>query len=406
MVSSKFIHSVLTTFACLLIGAVAVAAPVVVENGAEPEQGLKIVDMTELWRAGGEDDEIFFGNIGAVRFGPSGEIYLLDSQLAEVHVYSQKGEHLRTIGHEGDGPGEMRNPADMFITADGVINAIQSMPGRIVKLTPDGLPAGEATYSQGPDNPGQFGVLIAGRAVGQDMVLAGIRMVFSGGVNQQTYFLARCGNDGLQKAVLLEKKHEVNMAAFSLDEGSMDFVWSRLAVGPQGQVYAGPERNAYLINEYDADGAVVRTITREYKSPPRDDRQKKLARQIIEAVGANYPVPPQEITIEDTEPVLSNLFVSGDGMIWAQTSNGNREAPDGTWVVLDVFAPDGKFTYQVALKGEHDPARDAVFVLPNNEVIVVVGALDAWLNQQGANADEAEAQEGEPLEVISYRLTW
>jgi len=341
-----------------------------------------------------------------VRTGPTGDIYLLDSQLAEVQVYAQNGEHLRTIGHEGDGPGELRNPSDMFITADGVVNAIQSMPGRIIKLTPEGLPAGEGAYSESSDNPGQFGVLISGRALGQDMVLAGIRMVFSGGVMQQTYFLARCGNDGLQKAALLEKKHEVNMGAFSLDELQMDFVWSRLAVGPEGQVYAGPERNAYLINEYDADGAVVRTITRQYTSPARNERQKKVARQIIEAIGANYPVPPQEITIEDDEPVLNNLAVTGDGMIWAQTSSGNQDTPEDTWVVLDVFSPEGKFTYQVALQGEHDAARDAVYIQPDGSVIVIVGALDAWLNQQGATGGEEEAQEGEPLEVICYQLVW
>lgn len=406
MLSIHTFRSYLTIAACLLVWNAAVAAPVVVDNGAEPAEGLKTLAMTELWRAGGEDDEIFFGRIGAVRTGPNGDVYLLDSQLAEIQVYSASGEHLRTLGREGDGPGEMRNPSDMFITADGVVNAIQSMPGRVVKLTPDGLPAGVATYSQGPDNAGQFAVLIASRAAGPDMVLAGIRMVFSGGVNQQTYFLARCDQDGKQKATMLEKKHEVNMAAFSLDEAQMDFVWGRLAVGPEGQVYAGPERNAYLINEYDASGALVRTISREYTSPPRNERQQKLTRQIIEAVGANYPVPPQEITIEDTEPVLNNLMVTGDGMIWVQTSNGNQNPPDGTWVVMDVFAPDGKFTYQVALKGDHDAARDAIYIQPNGNVIVVVGALDAWLNQQGATGDEAESLEGEPLEVICYQPQW
>ena len=37
-----------------------------------------------------------------------GNIYLLDSQLSEVKVFSPDGEPLKTLSREGDGPGEFR----------------------------------------------------------------------------------------------------------------------------------------------------------------------------------------------------------------------------------------------------------------------------------------------------------
>ncbi len=55
---------------------------------AEPE----IAELTELWRAGGEDDEIFFGSVAAIRSDPDGNILILDGQLSEVHVYTPDGE--------------------------------------------------------------------------------------------------------------------------------------------------------------------------------------------------------------------------------------------------------------------------------------------------------------------------
>ena len=64
--------------------------------------------LTELWRAGGEDDEYFSAPSAPSEPTSEGQIYLLDSQLSEVHVYTPDGEHLRTVGREGDGPGEMR----------------------------------------------------------------------------------------------------------------------------------------------------------------------------------------------------------------------------------------------------------------------------------------------------------
>jgi hypothetical protein len=382
------------------------AAPEMVDNPPRPAQGLVTVGMAELWRAGGEDDDIFFGTLAAVRSDAEGRIYLLDSQLAEVHIYSPDGVHQGIVGREGDGPGEVRRPNDMFITSDGVINMLQGFPGRIVRVTGDGLPAGETTFSAGGDAAGQFGVLVNGRADGQDMILAGIRMTFGGAISQQTYFLARCGNDGVQKKALLEKQHEINYAEFKLDEQAMDFIWNRFAVGPAGKVYAGPERDAYRIDVYGRDGVLERVITRSYTAAPRTERQKKVARQIIEAVGANYPRPPQEITIADTEPVLGNLTVTADGRIWTQTGTGNQESPEGTWVVMDVFDPDGKFEKQVGFKGDHDPNRDAIFLLPDGRAVVVTGALDAWLNQQGATAGQEEAEENSPLEVICYKLEW
>ncbi len=87
MSSTKVFRSLLAVAACLIVGGAAIAAPVVIENGAEPAEGLKVLGLTELWRAGGEDDEIFFGRIGAVHTGPEGDIYLLDSQLAEIRSW-------------------------------------------------------------------------------------------------------------------------------------------------------------------------------------------------------------------------------------------------------------------------------------------------------------------------------
>jgi hypothetical protein len=292
----------------------------------------------------------------------------------------------------------------MFVASDGTICVLQGFPGKVVKLTPDGLPAGEASYSAGPESAGQFGVLIGGRQHGMDMILAGIRMTFGGAISKQTYFLARCNADGQQQASYLEKIHEINYSALVMDEGQMDFIWNRLAVDQEGRVYAAPGRDDYSINVYAPDGSVERVINRQYTSAPRTEEQRQMAIQVIEAVAANYPTQPQEITIEDTQPVLSNLQVTADGRLWTQTSQGNLNTPDGAWVVLDVFDAEGKFEKQVALQGHHNPGHDALNILPNGRIIVIVGALDAWLNQQGAGTNDEEAQEADPLEVICYEL--
>ncbi len=192
----------------LAVTAAAAAAPPRVHSGDKPAEGRKEIALKELWRAGGEDDEIFFGSVGGVQRGAGGEIYILDTQQSNVQVYSPTGEHLATLGREGDGPGEVRRPGGMFLLSDGRLGLLQSFPGRIVLLHPDGSPAGDATY-QGPGaEQGAFCVLNAGfGAPANEMVLLGIRMSFGGGaVSDQTFFLSRCDGAGKERGRVPEQE--------------------------------------------------------------------------------------------------------------------------------------------------------------------------------------------------------
>jgi len=76
-----------------------------VMNGTEPSGEKVTVELEEVWRHGGEDDEEFFGMISQCVVGDDGTIYLLDTRMSEVPVYSPDGERLTTLSREGDGPG-------------------------------------------------------------------------------------------------------------------------------------------------------------------------------------------------------------------------------------------------------------------------------------------------------------
>jgi len=386
----------------ILGGASATAQPARVDNGATPTEGLTTAVVTELWRAGGEDDEIFFGNVGRVTVGPANEIYLLDNQLSEIQVYAPDGTHLRTVGREGDGPGEMRRPNDFYLMNDGTICVLQGFGGRIVKMSGDGVPAGDGSFTPTVGS-GQFSVMIRGLGVMNDMLLAGIKMSFEAGVSNQTYFLTRCDSTGVETATLFEKSNTIDYSDFVLTEDAMDFVWSRMATGPDGRVYAAPARNTYEIHVWDPTGQPEMIIAREYESLPRTDERRDIAHRIIEGIGANYPRPPRSIGIEEVDPDLTNIWVLEDGRLWVQTSRGDYDPPDGCWTVLDVFDTDGNFERQVALPGNHDALRDALHLLPEGRAVVVIGALDAYLNQQAVGGEE-EDTEGAPLEVICYGL--
>jgi hypothetical protein len=77
-----------------------------VKNGSTPTGGVQARRMNELWRVGGEDDEeILFGLTTKVCTDGRGRVYVLDSQLNRVLVFSPDGEFSHTLFREGEGPG-------------------------------------------------------------------------------------------------------------------------------------------------------------------------------------------------------------------------------------------------------------------------------------------------------------
>ncbi len=388
----------------LMMAAGMVSSQTIVDNPAHPAGGVETIAMNEQWRLGGEDEDFFFGTISRIHQDKAGKIYILDGQLCQVHVLNGDGELLTSLGSEGDGPGEMRGPGDFYVSPDGTVNILQSFPGKIVKIAADGTPAGTTDFTvDGVKAP--FGVLIRGLETEKGLYLGGIQMEFGGtGQSKQNYFLSFCDKDGGQIDRLVKKLHVIDYSDFRMEENAMDFAWARMDIGPSGQLFIANSRNEYSISVMDPDGTVTRIINRTYQAAPRTERQKEIAEQIIDAIAKYHPVPLRSKEIEKTEPAIGGFSVMNDGRIWVQASVSDEALPAGTWNLFDVFSPEGKLERQVALTGSFNRNRDAAYLLPDGRLIVVTGALDAFLNQMGASGDSEASQEATLLEVICFEL--
>lgn len=376
-------------------------------NPSTPSDGTMLIETEELWRAGGEDDEIFFGAISTIKTDDEGTVYILDGQLSEISVYTPDGEFLRTLSREGDGPGESRRPSDMFFTSDGTIALVQTFPGKVVKLAKDGTPAGQMNFSVGDPSQGRFSVLVQGLQRGGVCLLVGIRMNFQpDGTSGQTYFLSRCDDEGVEQHQYYSKENSINYADFVLSEEEMDFVWGRFDLDSQGNLFVAPHRNQYLIEVFDPQGDKIRVIDREYESRIRDETDTEVARNVMEGIGKNYPARPRDIELLDTAADISWLRVLPNGTLWVSTSHGEREKPEGAMSTLDVFDPEGNFVYQASLMIQGDPRKDALYMLDDHRVIMVKGALDAYLSGQGVASgdEEMELSDEAALEIICYEM--
>ena len=386
---------------CLVLATAAAAEAPHVQSGANPLEAPRTLQLRELWRAGGDESELIFGSVAGALAGPDGQLFVLDSQLSQVIVFSPDGKHLRTIGREGDGPGEVRRPSGLMLLPDGALGLIQTFPGKVVKLRPDGLPAGSFTVGSGDQAQGRFSVLVEGQCRGEAVVMAGMHMTMApDGTSNQRHFLARVAPDGRQLQTYATSDWTINYADFELSEKGLNFVYGRWALGPDGRVYAPAERNRYCVQVFAPDGDLERTFGRDYTPWRRDAAAAAAARRSLEAVGRNYPAPPRRLASEESEADILGVWVSPAGEVWVTPSRGVYEVPAGTRAVMDVFDAQGRFVRQARLVGPGDPRRDAMYFVGADRVVAVTGALDAYLTQMGVSGEG----ETPALELICYAL--
>ncbi len=377
-----------------------------VKNGAEPEGGVETLLLEEMWRVGGDEEGIFFGLIAQALVDDDNNVYLLDSQLLQVEVFSAEGEHLRTVGRQGEGPGEFTMAFDMVFMPDGTLGVVQVFPGKLVKLDLEGTPAGVYKPKMGEAVEGGFLALVNCLGAGGNLILSGIDISFDTAtlIQTRTYFLKSFGGDELPVADYHETvrvwKFNDN---FVYRESENDFIWARLDVAPDGKVVAALPRNEYALTVFNSDGSVDRVIEREYVSWQREERARARANAQIEGQIRQFP-PNTPYEIEELEPDIETLFVHDDGTIWVMTSRAMWKSKSGVLKTYDVFSPAGDFIKQVDVIAEGAPANDLLIFARNDLVFQITGFYDAIVAIVGGIGTGAEEEESAPMELVCHRF--
>jgi hypothetical protein len=377
-----------------------------VKNGATPSGGTETMQLKELWRAGGDDDEsVLFGLIAQALVDDDGNVYLLDTQLNHVEVFAPDGRHLKTLGREGDGPGEFRQAFDMVFMPDGTLGVAQVFPGKLVKLSLDGTPAGEYRPTLGAADEGGFLVLVNCLGAGGNLVFSGIDIAIDQEALTQTrtYFLKSFGPDGAPRADLHSDIRVWDFNNFTLREASTDYCWGRVGMGTDGRVAAVIPRNEYAITVFGPDGSIERIIEREYRASRRNDRSRARATAALEGQIRQFP-PGTPYEIDDHDAAIMAVFVRDDGAIWAMTNETFWNPKDGVLKTYDVFDREGDFIKQIDVAADGVAWNDALVFAGDDQVLQITGFFDALNAAVGGMGGDSSDDEAAPMEVICYRI--
>lgn len=375
------------------------------KNGSAPKSGTLIWNLEELWRTGGEDSDVFFGQILRVRDDTYGNIYVLDAQQNHIEVFSPEGEHLSTLSREGEGPGEIRQPGDFFILPDGTVCILTLFPGKLTKLTPTGEPLGSVQI--GVKKPTAGGFIAAFRAANYDttIVCGGAQTDMTGGMQHRIWFASRIDDRGAELARCYARRAVLDFSnPVIVEKDLIDWGAVNAKPGPNGRIYIAPEWDEYRIEVYKPDGNLELVIEREFETRTRTDRERNIMISVFEAWERDSPFDV-DFDIEENPPAIREMFIDRDGFLWVENNRSRSNQSDGIFLTYDIFSATGSFDRRVAIRCDADPDSDELYLLDGDRAVVVTGGIDAFFGAMagGAMRDDVES-DAENLELICYRV--
>lgn len=93
------------------------------------------LEPVQLYGASGSGDGPLYRPT-AIDVDKDGNVYVLDRGNHRVQVFDANGVYLRTLGREGQGPGELENPSGLLVTRDHV--AVKAAQRRLNTWSLDG----------------------------------------------------------------------------------------------------------------------------------------------------------------------------------------------------------------------------------------------------------------------------
>ena len=137
-----------------------------------------------------------------------------------------------------------------------------------------------------------------------------------------------------------------------------------------GVLALAPYRDQYRIEFYCPSGSLLRTISRDFKSPRRTEEDLKAIKEIKKKV-VNGREVPLRFVLEESDPAVVSIQTLDNGNIWIASSMHTRDLPPGASARYDVYTPAGAYLEQTLLFFENDHKNDRFLLLSDGSVLQI-----------------------------------
>lgn len=372
------------------------------------------IELRELWRAGADESEVFFGAAGNPVVTDDGGVAVLDYQQSCVFAFSESGKLVKVVDLSGEGPGSVRYPACLIRAEEGGYALAHGFPASIELL--------DSEWRHSRSVP-------LYRKYGTDELRLESILTYRGGFivigenikkeQNSGSFLFRRNNyvevlsaDGGRLGSVYSRMREVDFSDYDYVEDDLHYVHGA-AVSPRGEIYVITERNGYVITVFGPDLRQKAVLTREYTPLDRPEGKMRYLKSHREAIFSRS-FNRFSIDISENEPDLVKLEYTRQDELRVTTSRSyNCDEPD-VYCRYDVFDSLGKFVRQddIVLP-VFEKSGGRLHWLDDDRILLITGVENAFRSMAASNEkahkalDELDNDvEDDPMEIVVYEITW
>lgn len=309
-----------------------------------------------------------FGNIRSIAVLSDGRFAVADAQAEEVRLFDPQGQHVRTLGGEGAGPGELRGMLGVHVDHEGLLRVAERGNARLSVFDPDSgfvtsYPLQLFQYSfRGPweaamDSSGQTFVASAGQ-YGEDRYWSMLR-IYDASMSQVDSIPYYDYTDEAQDDADPPGAWQINLGNGQMFAPVPFYARPHQIVTPTGEFWSSGEGIVQAeVYRWRAGGdtSVVLLSGREpapVTTSERDSAMAELRERLSQRVPVDLPrLDPSRVPT--TKPPVNGLSVDAQGRLWVRISD-----PDEDSTVYDVFTMEGRHSETVLM-----PFRIDAYVPP------------------------------------------
>jgi sugar lactone lactonase YvrE len=304
----------------------------VAKNPSEPLYGEFVFALKEELRLGGDParEASYFPKGAMLSVDGAGNLYVTDWGNRRVQMFDKGGAFVRTIGRQGQGPGEYMSAGYVHIEADGNI-WVEGGPQWVV-FSKDGLFLKNVVVSK----------FMRHKMLGPGGSFIGTTQP-SAALGDPKHELIRVESDGKTFRTIAEFRGELSQAKRAISYHSYSNSIAFAPVGPDAFVYGFTDEYKLYVADYEGRTTLVMIKDEKPQSISGSEKDETRKNGVWAVTGSNNP--EEGIFFPDHRPYFRQLMADDAGRIYVFRSNSILEKDAPTHV--DVFSREGVYLYRM-----------------------------------------------------------
>ena len=296
-------------------------------------------------------EDVFFESPVDICFDSKNNIYVCDYKANNIKVLDSSGKFTKTIGRQGQGPGEFEMPFQVAISKDRLV-VWELSNRRISILNPEGEFIKSVQIARNEGWPRKIRALPHG-----DFVIESAKTYYGNNEKPQECIIEIYSPDIELKKTLFtqgvwENKYIFTPRTINVPQPYTPRVyWD---VSPEGKIFIGFAED-YIIGIYDNEKGKLSSFSHEYEPVKITEEDEKIwfAGMTYSGPEGNIQGAPDYI-VKNTKfpkhkPSYQHIMVDGEGniLVFPYRKDNDKDVRN-----FDAFDPEGKFISNVQIEGD------------------------------------------------------